>query len=128
MRRVLLLVLFGLALLVGCGQTPQINGIVSLDGQPLQEGYIAFVPEGPAAQGAGSGANIVNGTYQLRAPKGNYRVEITATKRMPLPPGQTGMDGATEEVRQYLPDRYNTKTDLKREITAPTKMDFELKQ
>lgn len=123
------LVLASLFALAGCSPPPQISGTVTLDGQPLPEGYIAFVPDGtgPHASGTGSGANIVNGSYLLRAPQGKYLVEITASKLLPLPPGQKGMDGATEEVRQYLPDRYNSKTELKQEITATAKIDFELK-
>ncbi|WP_425617332.1 hypothetical protein NA78x_001006 [Anatilimnocola sp. NA78] len=109
--------------LSGCSD-PTVSGSVTFDGQPLQEGYIAFVPE---LSGQGGGSNIVNGNYTIKAPAGKYKVEVTASKLTPLPPGQTGMDGAREEMKQFIPDRYNTKTELKAEVPASGKVDFQLK-
>jgi hypothetical protein len=108
----------------GCSQ-PTISGTVTFDGQPVTDGQMAFVPESNSGQG--SSAHIVNGAYTLKAAAGNYKVEINASKLMPLPPGQKGMDGATEEVRSYIPERYNTKTELKADVTKTAKLDFELK-
>jgi hypothetical protein len=96
---------------------------VKFKGEPIPEGYIAFVPEGP---GRGGGGAITNGSYQVRAQAGKNRVEITASKMMPLPPGRVGMGGAKEEVQQYLPTRYNSKTELEADITRSTPLDFNL--
>jgi hypothetical protein len=109
---------------LGCSQ-PTVSGSVTFNGQPVSEGHIAFVPESGTGQGAGS--NIVNGEYKLQTIAGKYKVEINASKMMPLPPGQTGMDGATEEVQSYIPARYNTQTELRAEVPAAGKVDFELK-
>jgi hypothetical protein len=111
--------------LTGCGgpKTYSVSGTVTYKGEPIPEGYIAFVPEGP---GRGGGGAIANGSYQVRAQAGKNRVEITASKMMPLPRGRLGMNGATEEVQQYLPARYNTKTELKADITNSTPLDFNL--
>jgi hypothetical protein len=112
-----------LLVVTGCSE-PLVEGTVTIDGQPLPEGYIAFVPE---TSGQGGGSNIVNGKYTVHTVAGKYKVEITASKMLPLPPGQKGMDGATEEVRQYLPARYNTQTELTATVPAAAKVDFELK-
>jgi hypothetical protein len=101
-----------------------VSGTVTYDGEPIPEGYIAFVPEGP---GRGGGGQITNGNYQVRAQAGKNRVEITASKKMPLPRDRTGMYGEKEEVRQYIPARYNTKTELKADITRSAPLDYELK-
>lgn len=108
----------------GCSQ-PTVSGTVTFDGQPVSEGHIAFVPE--SGTGQGGGANIVNGAYTLQTAPGKYKVEINASRMTPLPPGQTGMDGATSEVRPYIPARYNTQTELRTDVPAKGKVDFDLK-
>jgi len=119
-------IFLGVALLLttGCSQ-PTVMGTVTLDGQPIPEGHIAFVPE--SGTGQGGGGNIVNGEYKVQTAAGKYKVEINASKLMPLPPGQTGMDGATEEVQSYIPARYNTQTELRAEVPAAGKVNFDLK-
>ncbi len=112
-----------LLLLSGCSANHSVSGKVTLDDAPLQEGYIAFVPEGP---GQGGGSQIADGKYSIQTLPGKYRVEITASKLMPLPDGQVGMDGAKEEVRQYIPAQYNTNTELKAEVPASGPADFQL--
>jgi len=126
MRLLLLGLLGGLALaLTGCGRptTYSVSGTVTYKGEPIPDGYVAFVPEGP---GRGGGGVITSGSYQVRAQAGKNRVEITASKMMPLPRGRVGMNGAKEEVQQYLPARYNSKTELKADITSSTTLDFNL--
>jgi hypothetical protein len=111
--------------LAGCGgtSTVPITGSVTLNGEPIPEGYIAFVPQGP---GPGAGSAIVNGKYSLVVPPGKNRVQVTASKKMPLPRGQVGMYGEKEEVRQYIPGRYNSETTLEATVSAPATMDFKL--
>jgi hypothetical protein len=53
-------------------------------------------------------------------------VQITASKKMPLPRGKVGMYGDKEEARQYIPKRYNTETLLEAVVTGPTEMDLKL--
>ena len=127
MRLFLFGMVCGLVLLpMGCGQptTYPVSGTVTYDGESLPEGYIAFVPEGP---GRGGGGAITNGRYSVSVQAGKNRVEITASKAVPLPRGQAGMDGAKEEVRQYLPTRYNFETELRADITQATTLDYQLK-
>lgn len=86
------------ALLAGCGDSqPTLTGVVTLDGAPLANGNISFLPAG---EGAGASATIgPDGAYDVRtgsvrglAP-GEYVVTVSAngppiTKRgsdLPLP-------------------------------------------
>jgi hypothetical protein len=116
-------------LLPACGQSSMhsVSGTVNYDGKPLPDGYISFAPDGPGAQGGGAGAKITDGQYQLRTAAGKYRVQITANKMMPLPKGEVGMYGEKEMERQYIPERYNAKSELTAEVPGSGKTDFDLK-
>ena len=108
---------------VGCGKsTYEVSGNVTCDGQPLKEGDILFVPENPKL-GPDAG-KIVDGHYQFQAQPGKMRVQITANR---IIPGKVGMMG--EPVTgNYLPERYNEKTELRAEVgkDSPNHFDFDL--
>lgn len=108
--------------LVGCdgAKAHQVSGTVTFDGEPVKEGHIAFLPNG-------GGGSITDGRYSISTPPGSFKVEINASKLQKLPPGQVGMDGAKEEVREYIPERYNSKTELKADVSGSTTLDFTLK-
>ena len=115
-----------LLLSAGCGGgKSSVSGTVTFDGKPLPEGQIAFVPA--SGKDKGANATIKDGAYSLQVPSGDYAVQVTASKKMPLPAGKTGMFGAKEEVRQYIPERYNAKTELKAKVPASGSLDFALK-
>jgi hypothetical protein len=127
MRLFLFGMLCGLVLLpLGCGKPTHypVSGTVTFNGEPVPKGYIAFLPEGACR---GGGGPITDGQYSIMAQAGKNRVEITASKSMPLPRGEVGMDGRKEEVRQYLPTRYNVETELKEDITEASTRDYSLK-
>jgi len=121
-------VFLSLILLVACGcgvKTHEIAGTVKFDGEPIPEGQISFVVEGAPV---GGNAVITNGKYSASVPAGKAKVQINASKLEKLPPGEKGMDGKTEEVRQYIPAKYNTKSELTADITGPNNaLDFDLK-
>lgn len=81
-----LLLLSGLLLLFfGCAQSESlVSGTVRLDGQPLPEGWIRFVPD-EGTSGPDGGAAIRDGKYSI--PKalaaGRYRVEIRSMRVVP---------------------------------------------
>ncbi len=115
-------------LLAGCGGEPstaEVSGTVTFDGQPLAEGQISFVPV--AGGGKGGGGAITGGSYRVKTQPGKNKVQITASKMMPLPPGEVGMDGAKEEVRQYIPEKYNAKSELTAEVPPSGPVNFDLK-
>jgi hypothetical protein len=119
------LLLGSLLALAGCGSKSQtVTGSVTFDGEPVKEGRIAFIPD---RGGQGGGGAITNGYYTLDVPPGKYRVEINASKMTKLPGGQVGMYGEKEELREYIPEKYNAKTELKADVPPPASLDFNLK-
>ncbi|MBN2293650.1 MAG: hypothetical protein JXM70_14570 [Pirellulales bacterium] len=120
---------FCLLIVAGCSRGPErvvVSGAVTYRGQPVARGAITFAPcEGTVAPT--TMAAIVDGKYSvepLRAlPVGTYKVSITAVRnrpgsisRPPLGDNRVPPDPANEE--QYLPAKYNAKTELK--ITLET--------
>jgi hypothetical protein len=125
---VLLTLLISLASCGGCSRGT-IEGTVTLDGQPLAEGYVNFRPE-PGTHGSGAGTPVENGEFVIEGLAeplaGSYRVEITAT-------GKTGtmtVDGSgqrREAEGQILPDRYNTQSTLQAEVKPGQPNEFTFK-
>jgi len=79
-RSVIVLLLIGPLLLVGCGgssgrslQVEYVEGVVSLDGQPVSEASIAFLPknEGNGTEAAG-GFSDARGVYKLSSINGDF--------------------------------------------------------
>jgi len=109
-----------LVVLTGCnaGLTSRapVQGRVTFDGQPVDNGAIAFLPLGNGQDAQfRAGAPIVDGKYNVTADRGpspgKYRVEIywnkkTGKKISNDPPN------TIDETKQVLPARYNTKSDL----------------
>lgn len=119
-----------LLLLVTCGCSGDpyraISGKVTVDDQPLEKGVITLYPLG---EGTTVGGEIVDGKFELAKESGpspgNYRVEILAFKAT----GKTEFDiDEQKEIDievQYLPARYNTKSELTAEITPDGENSFE---
>jgi len=100
--------------LAGCGEsTKTVKGTVTFAGEPVPEGEIILRPtdakENPTT------APIKKGQFEAKTTLGPKRVEITAFR-------ETGkkdpLDGA--ERKQYIPDRYNTTSQLTTEIKSDT--------
>src|SRR5690349_21814612 len=110
-------------LAAGCGgelgpARRPVSGSVKLDGRPLSDGAITFLPlgGGPAAT-----AELADGAYAIEALRGPapgaYNVEIVAVRptgrRISHPdlPSET-----TDEVRNVVPSRYNARTQLQVDV------------
>jgi len=117
-------------LLAGCGGDGRIkiDGGVTFDGKPIDNGTIAFVP----ADGGGptAGALIQGGRYSLRVATGKKRVEIQGFK-------EVGRGRAVEsdpsspivaKMAPFVPAQYNTASTLTYEVQGNTdKADFALR-
>jgi len=109
-----LLVLTALAA-TGCGRSsPIVEGIVTLDGVPIDAGTIELFPADGKGPTAGTG--IKAGRYRMETAEGPKKVWINSPQKdgtKMLDPGGSGqmIDRRVESV----PDRYNAKTEL--EIT-----------
>jgi hypothetical protein len=107
-------------MVAGCGSgdpTPRepVSGRVTLNGQPIAEGQISFLPE--------DGDNVVaapieNGSYRIRRAEGPspgpHRVSIWSRvpsgrqiEADPLNPGEL-----VDEYVETVPERYNVKSEL----------------
>lgn len=116
MRSRLWMALGAALVLSGCNEPKvhTVTGTVTFDGQPVPDGDIIFLPADSGA--APEPAKIVSGQYTLRARSGVKKVSISASKI--FPGGARG--GANEPVpEEYIPERYNSRT----ELTADVKSD-----
>jgi hypothetical protein len=121
----------------GCGPRSdrlEINGQVTLDGDPLDNGSIRFASMNGAKLSA-SGAVITDGAYHIPQekglPPGTYRVEISAPDtaaplvNYPSAPGEpTGPPTAPERI----PPEYNTNSKQTIEVAADgdNQFDFDI--
>lgn len=128
-----LLTMLGL-LSAGCGggeaqpvPVAPVSGQVTLDGEPLAEAQVLFLPQGQGEQELSSpsrGVTDSQGHYSLTleldgragALLGKHRVEIRAGKGEPPPPNELGL--APPAPADRLPSRYNESSELSLEISA----------
>jgi hypothetical protein len=111
--------------LSGCGGFVRraVAGGVTLDGQPLEEAVILFVPLD--AGGRKSGGPITAGRYELGKDvgllPGRYRVEVADDPPIDpaMRPGQV-----KPRPRRKLPVAYSTSSPLAIEVTADGPVDF----
>jgi hypothetical protein len=124
--------LLALSLAAGCGggDVPAgrlgISGNITYKGEPVREGTIQFVPH-PGVK-TFSGASITNGRYRIPADRGldpgDYTIKISSIEAPPAaePGGLPGPD-----PKERLPEKYNTKSTLTKEVKAgETTYDFNL--
>lgn len=128
-RRLLLLLTAGCLVAAGCGPADSrvaVEGSVTLDGRPLAEGQVIFVPN-EKSLGA-EGAAIAAGRFTIRVHPGPHRVEIVSMAReeRPVPAGGLPEQGIT--FRNLVPSRYNEKSTLTADVApaGSSRLDFEL--
>jgi hypothetical protein len=127
------LALVGLSACADSGpELAEVAGSVQLDGRPLEEGSIQFIPvEG--TKGPGAGGIVANGKYRIARAKGvtvgRNRVELrgfrTTGRKVQDP---TGPPGALAEERvQAFPAEYNDRSTVVKDIQAGSNtIDFDV--
>lgn len=137
-----LLLVVGLLLgssLVGCGAKYKehrsvVSGKVTFEGRPIPEGTIRLKSLEKAPRSACMGV-IKNGNYTIDVrggvPVGEYSVSIEAIRQVPgvepIPVEEMGTEYTPTE--QYIPEKYNKRSELRIEITPESgqvNRDFEL--
>jgi len=121
----------------GCGPgnplgRKAISGKVTLDGQPLEHGSIAFEPMATKG-GVGTGGVIAGGSYSIETtkglPPGKYRVRINASQGdEQVSTSEAPGPSSAAPPKSLLPPKYNTQTELDCEVTeaGPNQFDFAL--
>jgi hypothetical protein len=119
------MVTLGLSSATGCGEggpaRAGVQGSVSWEGVPIENGKISFIPQGGGPEAI---ATIVGGKYQLSKSEGpavgTNRIAIMGLRNLgpqeagpPHPPGT--MIDATQ---QFIPNEYNNSSQLTTEIQA----------
>lgn len=113
----------------GCGARGPtghpVAGSVKLDGALVERGLVRL---SPAGKGAPVGGEIKSGRYELVAPAGEYRVEITAPRVVGRRKAYDTPDSPEVDVTEEgIPDHYNAKTELRIEVKpGPNSRDFDL--
>lgn len=129
----------------GCGNSgPErigVSGQVTYNGEPIEDGEIAFFPEA-GTEAPPTSTTIIEGKYQL-PPKwalmpGTYTVAIrsyrVSLKDKNLPGGNLDRPpppGGIEIKDQLLPEKFNTKSTIEKLTVAsgqaPVKQDYDLR-
>lgn len=118
------------ASLLGCAGNANegtVSGRITLDGEPLKVGTITLVPAD--GRTATAGGTVADGEYEVKAPIGDKRVQISAPKI-------TGKHKVYEDlpdspvvdtIVELLPPRYHSHTELTYTVSPGRQSkDFEL--
>ena len=134
---VCLLVAMSIAAAGGCGGESveeirgAVKGKVTLDGQPVKQGSIRFIPTA-GTKGPEGGSRIQDGVYSIElengAAIGKNRVEITANKPTGKKVKSAMSDNVIDETEEAIPERYNKRSTLAKSVEKGTnEFDFDLK-
>jgi len=124
------LLLACLVSLAGCGPTgARVSGRVTLDGSPLDDATITFVPMA-GGQRQAAWTTIKGGQYAIASKdglgSGQFRVEIRALRSVGEKSNQN--DPTLVNAKEAVPSRYNSKSELVVEIKPGENIaGFELK-
>ena len=120
------------AVLTGCGDngpaTGMVDGVVTLDGKPLDQAMVSFQPQNGRRS---IGVTDASGHYKLRftatadgALPGEHKVLITTAR------GASGGEGSQPFIaaqEEKLPPKYNSASELKATVEpGSNQIDFEL--
>jgi hypothetical protein len=125
------------AALAGCsdpyGGRKEVSGTVKLQGQPVKDGSIIFLPlDSKETQG---GAQIIQGEYKMTQQNGlkpgKYLVRLTAGDGKTLAAGeQAGAPGGSTNIvsMDLIPEEWNTKSKHEVEIKSDgaNRFDFDI--
>jgi len=114
----------------GCnrGSGASVSGTVTLDGNPLDEATITFVPA-TGGQRQAAWAPVAGGKYAIDSASdlgtGQFRVEIRAVRT--LSDKANSNEPTLMTAKDIVPGKYNTKSELTAEITpGKNVVNFEL--
>ena len=95
----------------------QVNGTVTLDGDPVDKGSITFFASDDVSRGIQASTSIKNGKYELLVTPGKKKVKISKVE-----------ETRTDVFENVVPAKYNSATTLEADVSAENRQfDFELK-
>ena len=130
-----------LGIVSGCGGSDgldrlHIKGTVKVNGAPLESGRISFLPT-EGTSGPATGTVIESGQFEIplaQGPvQGKHRIEIMAVRptgqKIREGSGSENPDALVEEVEQYIPQKYNQKSELTADLNESNaqSVEFDLK-
>jgi hypothetical protein len=120
--------LFLLLMLSGCSNSNRgvVSGSVTIDGQSVKSGSIAFFPTDEKSPT--TGASITDGQYTAQVPLGHAKVQIRVAKQVGQKKLYNTADSPVQPIMQeILPARYNDDTELRLDVKpGNTVKNFEL--
>lgn len=103
----------------------EVNGSVSMDGVPVDEGEIIFRAIDPP--GRSYAGKIEKGRFRFDSSAGKKRIEITGYKENPNQ-GQVAESGEEEPTMiMHIPPKYSIQSELIRQVDPEGSREFELK-
>ena len=104
-----------------------VTGSITVDGAPAEKGSITFIPDD--GKGPTAGGEIVAGRYAARVPVGTSKVQVRIPKVVGHKKLYNTPDSPSQDLlAEVLPERYNTKTELRLEVKpGKNEKDWELK-
>jgi len=122
------IVLFLLLMLPGCSDSKRgvVSGSVTIDGQPVKSGSIAFFPIDEKSPT--TGASITDGQYTAQVPLGQTKVQIRVAKKNGEKKLYNTPDSPVQPImKETLPAKYNDDTELQLDVKpGNTVKNFEL--
>jgi len=125
-----MIALAGLIALGGCGRGGRISleGTVTLDGSPLEDGYVTFIPDANT-RGSDAGGRIQEGRFSIGVTggtfSGTFRVEITANRETDRKQVDDITGKLVPVIQQVIPARYNEQSELTAEVREDGTNEFE---
>jgi hypothetical protein len=116
--------------LVGCGSSGPtkypVEGMVYYDNKPIPSGNVTLMPtDGSGA--APDATEITDGKFKLLSTPGKRRVEIRANRDKAGNAEAVKAMGVAVEREQYIPAKYNEKSETIIDVTADGKNEVTLK-
>jgi hypothetical protein len=105
----------------------RVTGTITMDGKPVAEAAVAFIPEGGAA-GTAVGRTDAEGKYELYYSRGNKGAKIGEHTVTVNTYRETGDEDSRKIEKETIPARYNANSELKATVKSGSNtIDFALK-
>jgi hypothetical protein len=96
----------------GCSKSPpmgDVQGTVTVNGKPVEEGTVRFLPVNGDTQA--TGGSIRDGKFRVQVPVAKQRVEIESNI---VDPDKTPPNASADQIvmKALVPDRYNVQSEL----------------